>query len=466
MQLTVLLKHKKAAIYSAIVFLMALFLSLLPMGVQANTPQSLYSYTLDGTSGTIANEAPYNTNVSMTLQGNWSDSSFGVRFDGNTTNKQSVGYAKPGSGPTVDVPASQAFGGAVKFKYQAPQNGSCSANSRNVAQIGRFGDGLGQIKMQLSACNVSSTQAFVQCRIAGSNSTSSDLPVTNSQALVDGATYIAKCAKNPDPTSGSGTLQLTVTRVDEVNGNTVTKEDFAITRPGAITVWGYLSVANKYKLPSIANNTDQFVGDIAKVAYCAAGNMSLLDDCLDSEVPSGQAVADPEPEPEPEPDPTPEPTPTNNLIANSSVEQNLTGWAGYADSNVQFLRSQDVAYDGNSSIKVYSAGAPGTWINGGFKDSPATVGNTTSGTVYTASVWVKPTFVGQTILLRMKEWNSGWGLEQDKQHKLVASTTDWQQLQVPLTTTQNGGWLTYVVQGKGMQANETFYADAMALEAQ
>jgi hypothetical protein len=48
----------------------------------------------------------------------------------------------------------------------------------------------------------------------------------------------------------------------------------------------YLSVANKYPLPGQANNTDQFSGDLAKVAFCKATATDAMTACLDAEVPT------------------------------------------------------------------------------------------------------------------------------------------------------------------------------------
>jgi hypothetical protein len=121
--------------------------------------------------------------------------------------------------------------------------------------------------------------------MVGSHSTTSDLPRRATQALVHGATYVVRCYKGPDPSSGTTTLTLRTTRIDATAGNVSTTNTFAITRPGAMASTEYLSVANKYLLPQQSSNTDQFVGDVAKVAYCQATTLTTVTTCLSTEVP-------------------------------------------------------------------------------------------------------------------------------------------------------------------------------------
>ncbi len=240
-----------------------LALAVMPQMAHAATPGTLYSYDFTGAtlSSPVANGAAANANVNLNLYGNWSQSAFGIHFAGNTSGQQSVAYARPSSGNTVSVAGNQAFGGAIKFKYEAP-SGNCFSDSRNLTQIGRFGNGLSQVKMQLSNCGINSSQVFVQCRMAGSNSSTSDVPLASTQPLVDGEAYVAKCVKAPDPSSGTTTMHLTVTRLSDGNA---TADTFNITRTGTIQSTAYLSVGNKYALPSPSQNTDQFVGDVANM---------------------------------------------------------------------------------------------------------------------------------------------------------------------------------------------------------
>jgi hypothetical protein len=248
---------------------------------------SIYSYDLAGVTATpVVNGAEANTGVRLTLFGAWVPSSIGVHFIGDRVSKRSVGYAKPVSGPTFTAAASDAVGGAVKFRYEAPTSGACYKDTHNVSQIGRFGYKLTQFKMQLSSCAGSQVAVFAECRIVGANSTNADLPKRGTQALVNGAIYVVKCFKGPDPATGQATLTLQTTKLDAVNGNVTTVDTFLITRPGAMSSSQYLSVANKYPLPGQTSNTDQFTGDVAKVAFCKTAATDTLLACLDTEVPA------------------------------------------------------------------------------------------------------------------------------------------------------------------------------------
>ena len=252
----------------------------------APTVGSLYSYTLTGVTVTpVANGAEVNTGVPLKLFGNWAPSPFGVHFVGDKVSKRSVAYAKPTSGPTLSAAASDALGAVVKLRYEKPASGTCFTDSRNITQIGRFGAGLSQLKMQLSSCAGNKTAVFPECRMVGANSSNADLPKRGTQALVNGASYIVKCYKGPDPETGQATLTLETTKLDAVNGNVTTVNTFLITRPGAMVSSEYLSVANKYPLPGQAKNTDQFIGDVAKIAFCKTAAVDTLLACLDAEIP-------------------------------------------------------------------------------------------------------------------------------------------------------------------------------------
>src|SRR5262245_17944160 len=98
----------------------------------ATTIGSVYSYTLDGSISTISNGAAANTAVNLNLLGDWNQSTYGVHFDGDTVSKQSVGYAKPASGDTLNVPATSSIGTAVRFKFQTPASTNC--DSLNISQ--------------------------------------------------------------------------------------------------------------------------------------------------------------------------------------------------------------------------------------------------------------------------------------------------------------------------------------------
>src|SRR4051812_31788791 len=68
----------------------------------AAAPGALYSYRLDGTSATVANQGS-KTGVNLNLKGTWSPLNGQVHFAGSTTSGMSVGYAKPATGATLSV---------------------------------------------------------------------------------------------------------------------------------------------------------------------------------------------------------------------------------------------------------------------------------------------------------------------------------------------------------------------------
>lgn len=259
------------------------FVVAVPTQTYAAATGSLYSYDFANAIGVVANNAEVNTNVSMTLFGDWTATSTGVAFTGNTTDAQSVGYAKPASGTTITIPTSQAVGAAIMFRYDAPASG-CFSDSPNMTQIGSFAKNVTQIKLQLSNCGKSSANVFPQCRMAGSLTPSSVLPVMGTQALADGELYVVQCVKSPDPVSGNATLELKTTRIDAVNGNQVTTDTFMVAPTGTMSSSKYLSVANKYPLPTQANNTDQFVAEVSQVAYCRGASLAGTATCLEAEV--------------------------------------------------------------------------------------------------------------------------------------------------------------------------------------
>jgi uncharacterized repeat protein (TIGR01451 family) len=277
-------KRRAWAAASAAVVTIALASTIMP--AQAANSDSLYSYRLDGSSSTISNSAAANTGVDMNLTGDWSQSGIGVHFAGNTTDQQSAGYAKPASGTTINVPATKAVGAAIHFTYHAPSNAFCFSDSANISQLGFFANNTTQIKLQLSKCNVSSTQVFPQCRIAGNSTSSSVLPVTGTTALVNNTSYILSCAKSPDPVSGNASLELKLTKIDTVGGNQTYTDTFSIAPTGVLSSSQYLSVGAKYPLAAQANNTDQFVGEVGKVAICASADLAAANTCLADEVPA------------------------------------------------------------------------------------------------------------------------------------------------------------------------------------
>ena len=363
----------------------------------------------------------------------------------------------------MSVAANKAFGTTVKFKYQAPTTGSCFGDSRNIAQIGRFGAGLAQVKLQTSNCGKFSANVFPECRMAGSNSTVNDVPMSGTQPLVNGETYILKCYKDLDPASGQTVLNLKTTRVDAVNGNQFTHDTFSITRPGLMQSTAYLSVANKYALPPPSQNTDQFVGDIAKVAYCASASLTALATCLDTEMPEGAPA--PDPDPDPDPDPPPVPTETE-FVGNKSLETDLVGWTGVYSANSQNTRVAG-GYDGAFSLRSFnkgsSSGAVGfidklpRWIDG-------TAGKATvTGKIYTGSVWIKPDVSGQKINLYLREMNAAGTTVSSKTVAVTTTSTNWVQISNAYTALGTGNSIGFYVYGSNIGAQKGFNADALSL---
>jgi hypothetical protein len=154
--------------------------------------------------------------------------------------------------------------------------------------------------------------------------------------------------------------------------------------------------------------------------------------------------------------------PFKQWIANQSVETDLTGWSGKYGPNAALTVTRDttVAHTGSASIKV--AGLTGAKnLSSGFNDNPRWVVNTTAGTVYTQSAWVDPTFVGQQLSLKLREWN-GNTLVTDKTVTLKATSVGWQQLTQTLTAAGSSNQLSFAVYGV-MSAGQSFYADDLSL---
>jgi hypothetical protein len=247
----------------------------------AATAYSLYSYDLSQTSGSIvANGAAAFTAVPLQLIGTWSPTPTGVYFTGDQTSQGSVGKAKPNTGSTINVAETKSVGVAIRFTYTAPVAG-CFSDSPNLTQIGRFGNNVAQVKLQLSNCGISKTAVYPQCRVAGSQTPTSVWPRKSSVALVDGTTYVVHCMEGVT-TTGTRTFILRVTPL----GSATTTNQWTVPSPGAITSTSALSVANKYPLPSGSANTDQYVGEVQKVAYCMAGTPGLISGCLSTEIPT------------------------------------------------------------------------------------------------------------------------------------------------------------------------------------
>jgi Purple acid Phosphatase, N-terminal domain len=150
-------------------------------------------------------------------------------------------------------------------------------------------------------------------------------------------------------------------------------------------------------------------------------------------------------------------------ITNQSVEANLNGWTGtYGGSPyVAVTRDTTIANAGAASIRV-SGLAGANNLSSGFNDKPRWVTNTVAGLVYTQSAWIKPSFVGQKISMRLREWN-GSTLVTDVVVSLTAISTNWQQLTQTLTAAGNGNQLSFAVYANNLSAGQYFNADDLSL---
>ena len=249
----------------------------------ADGPTALYSYNFLGTSGTVANTGNYNPTLSLALLGSWTPSATGANFAGDTVSQQSVAFAKPATGYSLNLTAAQTVGFGAHFTYLAPTNG-CFADSPNITQIGRFAANTAQAKLQYSNCTKGATSEYIQCRFAGVLTPTSVLPIISTQALQNGSKYVVTCVKSAD-NGQTATVTLSVTRLGGSYGNVTTVDTYTVAATGALQTKAAVSVANKYPLPSISNNTDQFVGDMAKVAYCGSSLASDVTSCLTTELP-------------------------------------------------------------------------------------------------------------------------------------------------------------------------------------
>jgi hypothetical protein len=156
------------------------------------------------------------------------------------------------------------------------------------------------------------------------------------------------------------------------------------------------------------------------------------------------------------------PPPFKQWVGNPSVESDLTGWTGKYGPNaaVTVTRDTSAAHTGVASIKV--AGLTGAKnLSSGFNDNPRWVLSTVANTVYTQSAWVDPTFVGQQINMKLREWK-GNTLVLDKTVTLKATKVGWQQLSQTLAATNSGDSLSFAVYGT-MSAGQSFFADDLSL---
>lgn len=266
----------------------------------AASPDSEYVYSFVGQSAgdrTVDNTAAKNSGVSMMLgASNWAPGVNGIDFNGAPNNtgvtddSTGVGYANPAGSTPLTMSASGSFGIAARFTYQRPPAGTCGPNTTgsvsgitsNIAQIGRAGSGVSQIKLQITECTNGKLTAYprVSCRAAGKNASTAkgQLMTNDNVTLQAGVTYVARCVKGQD--SGS-TAPITLL-VQPDNEAAVPADTVYVPATGAFSSNQYVSVGNKYAGPEFG---DQFFGEVTIMAICQTPLASNVTICLDSEVP-------------------------------------------------------------------------------------------------------------------------------------------------------------------------------------
>lgn len=155
--------------------------------------------------------------------------------------------------------------------------------------------------------------------------------------------------------------------------------------------------------------------------------------------------------------------PAYQWASNPGVEHTMTGWGGrYGRSpQVSVIRDRSAAHTGSYGIKV--TGLPGAQnLVSGFSDKPRWVPSTVLGTTYTASAWVRPSFAGQKITLRLSEWN-GRIMVGSRAVTITARAAGWQQLRQSLIAVRSGDQLSFSVYADGISAGQYFYADDFSL---
>jgi hypothetical protein len=222
--------------------------------------------------------------VKLKLAGSWTRELHGVHFAGNTSGRNSVGYAAPTSGDTLDVPATAALGFGVHLVYRAPSTGRCFGDTPNITQAGRFAAGNAQVKIQLSKCADRANDVVMECRFAGALTPATVFPVISSRHLISKHSYVVRCTKSPD-SGGRATVTLSVSDVTPGHKVSTTRNSFHVAATGALVTTKALSVGNKYPVPVGADNTDQFVGTIDSVVYCA-GSLGNVRNCLTQHLPT------------------------------------------------------------------------------------------------------------------------------------------------------------------------------------
>ncbi|HRJ06616.1 MAG TPA: hypothetical protein PK096_03005 [Candidatus Saccharibacteria bacterium] len=266
----------------------------------AAAPDSEYVYSFIGQSAgdrTVTNTAADNGGVDMILgASNWAPGVNGIDFNGvpnktgTSDDSTGVGYANPAGSSPLTMTAAGSLGIAARFTYQRPPAGTCGANvtgsvsgiTSNIAQIGRAGSGVSQIKLQITECTNGklTTTPRVSCRAAGQKASTAkgQLMTNDNVTLKAGVTYVARCVKGQD----SGTTAPITLLVQPDGQPAVPADTVYVPATGAFSSNQYVSVGNKYAGPEFG---DQFFGEVSVMAICQTLAASQVTACLDSEVP-------------------------------------------------------------------------------------------------------------------------------------------------------------------------------------
>jgi glycerophosphoryl diester phosphodiesterase len=158
---------------------------------------------------------------------------------------------------------------------------------------------------------------------------------------------------------------------------------------------------------------------------------------------------------------------TKEFVANQSFETNLNGWTGVSTGTSKNTRVGG-GYSGDYALRsVNNSRAVAT---NGFISKPYWIdghtNSTKTGTPYTASAWVKPDFVGQSIRIFLRETNPTSGaVISSKSVVLTATNTGWQRITNQYTARGSGNALAFHVYATNSGAQKGFLADLMSLTA-
>jgi Carbohydrate binding domain len=158
---------------------------------------------------------------------------------------------------------------------------------------------------------------------------------------------------------------------------------------------------------------------------------------------------------EAEPPPPPPPPPDQGLFGNGSFETDLAGWntSGSA-AGVSLTREAGGHTGGWAARLANTAATAGTCA---LNDAPNAVAVTAAGT-YTATLWVRAEAPGQTLKLRLREYNGGTLAGSHTEHLTVS--TAWQQATVSYTPTAPGSsTLDFSAYVSGAAPGTCFLAD-------